>query len=44
MGLTFVEATVTGKKGKKATVKLLVDSGAISCLLPEKVLESRVFK
>ena len=36
MGLTFVEATVTGKKGKKATVKFLVDSGAISSLLPEK--------
>jgi clan AA aspartic protease len=36
MGLTFVEATVTGKKGKKATVKFLVDSGAIYSLLPEK--------
>ena len=36
MGLTFVEGTVAGKKGKKATVKFLVDSGAIYSLLPEK--------
>ena len=36
MGLTFVEGTVTGKKGKKATVKFMVDSGAIYSLLPEK--------
>ena len=36
MGLTFVEGTVTGKKGKKATVEFLVDSGAIYSLLPEK--------
>src|SRR5256885_285728 len=36
MGLTFVEGTVTGKKGKKAAVKFLVDSGAIYSLLPEK--------
>ncbi len=36
MGLTFVEATVTGKKGKKAVVKFMVDSGAIYSLMPEK--------
>ena len=36
MGLTFVEATVTGKKGKTASVKFMVDSGAIYSLLPEK--------
>ena len=36
MGLTFIEGTVTGKKGKKATVELLVDSGAIYSLIPEK--------
>lgn len=36
MGLPFVEATVTGKKGKKAVVKFMVDSGAIYSLLPEK--------
>src|SRR5436190_1880306 len=35
MGLTFVKGTVTGKKGKKATVEFLVDSGAIYSLLPE---------
>jgi clan AA aspartic protease len=36
MGLTFIEAVVTGKKKKKATVEFLVDSGAIYTLLPEK--------
>ena len=36
MGLTFVEGTVSGKKGKKASVKFLIDSGAIYTLLPEK--------
>jgi clan AA aspartic protease len=36
MGLTFIEGTVTGKKGKTSTVKFLVDSGAIYSLLPEK--------
>jgi clan AA aspartic protease len=36
MGLTFVAGTVTGKKGKTATVEFLIDSGAIYSLLPEK--------
>ena len=36
MGITFVEGTVTGKKGKKAIVEFLVDSGAVYSLLPEK--------
>ena len=36
MGLTNIRGTVTGKKGKQATVKFLVDSGAIYSLLPEK--------
>ena len=36
MGLTYIEGTVAGKKGKKATVEFLVDSGAIYPLLPEK--------
>ena|SRR5437867_2401963 len=38
MGLTFIEGTasVSGKKKKKATVKFLVDSGAIYTLVPEK--------
>ena len=40
MGLTFVEATVSGKKGKKVAVKFLVDSGAIYSLLPENVWKS----
>ena len=36
MGLTFVEGTVVGKKGKKAVVKFMVDSGAVYSLLPQK--------
>ena len=36
MGITFVEGIVTGKKGKKATINFLVDSGAIYSLLPQK--------
>ena len=36
MGLTFVEGTATGKKGKKVTVKFLVYSGAVYSLLPDK--------
>jgi clan AA aspartic protease len=37
MGLTFVEATVTGPNDKSRSVKLLVDSGASYSLLPEDV-------
>ena len=37
MGLTYVKGTVTGKRGKKQTLKFLVDSGAGYTLLPEKV-------
>lgn len=37
MGLTFVEATVTGPNDKSRTVSLLVDSGASYSLLPEDV-------
>jgi clan AA aspartic protease len=36
MGLTFVKGTVTGKRGKKQSLKFLVDSGAGYTLLPEK--------
>jgi hypothetical protein len=36
MGITFVEGTVTGKKGKKATVDFLVDSGAVYSLLRKR--------
>ena len=34
MGLTFVEATVTGSSGKLRQVQFLVDSGATYTLLP----------
>jgi clan AA aspartic protease len=37
MGLVFVEGTVTGPTGKQATLKFLVDSGAIYTLVPRKV-------
>jgi clan AA aspartic protease len=36
MGITFVQGIVTGKKGNKATVNFLVDSGAVYSLLPQK--------
>jgi len=35
MGLTRVEAAVTGPTSKSATVDLLVDSGAVYSLLPD---------
>ena len=34
MGLTFIEATVTGSSGKQRQVQFLVDSGASYTLLP----------
>lgn len=34
MGLTFIEGTVSGAKGKSRTVRFLVDSGASYTLLP----------
>jgi clan AA aspartic protease len=37
MGLTYVEATVTGPTGDARTLNLLVDSGASYSLLPETV-------
>ena len=37
MGMTFVEATVTGPAGESRAVELLVDSGASCSLLPEDV-------
>lgn len=37
MGLTYVEATVTGPTGESCTLDLLVDSGASYSLLPENV-------
>jgi aspartyl protease family protein len=37
MGLTYVEATVTGPTGQSCKLDLLVDSGASYSLLPEDV-------
>lgn len=37
MGLTYVEATVTGPTGQSRSLELLVDSGASYSLLPEDV-------
>jgi len=37
MGVIFIEGVVTGPKGRKATVRFLVDSGATYTLLPERV-------
>ena len=37
MGITYVDAVVTGPTGKREEVRLLVDSGASYSLLPESV-------
>jgi predicted aspartyl protease len=37
MGLTYKEAILTGPTGKQATVRFLVDSGAIYTLVPHDV-------
>ncbi|MCI0332102.1 MAG: aspartyl protease family protein [Planctomycetes bacterium] len=37
MGLTYVDATVTGPNGKSRQLELLVDSGASYSLLPNEV-------
>ena len=37
MGITYVDAEVTGPTGKREAVRLLVDSGATYSLLPERV-------
>ncbi len=37
MGLTHIEGTVTGPKGKKVKLRFLVDSGATYTLVPLKV-------
>lgn len=36
MGVTYIEGTVTGVKGKRARIRFLVDSGATYTLLPHK--------
>jgi len=37
VGITHVEASVTGPRGKKAKARLLVDSGVTYTVLPRKV-------
>ena len=37
MGITYIEADLTGPTGKRATIELLVDSGAIYSVLPLEV-------
>ena len=37
MGITYAEGTLTGPKGQQATVRFLVDSGAIYTLVPHDV-------
>jgi clan AA aspartic protease len=44
MGLTYVDATVTGPTGKSQTLELLVDSGASYSLLPAKVWKALKLK
>jgi clan AA aspartic protease len=44
MGLTHVDATVTGPNGKSQTLELLVDSGAVYSLLPTKVWKALKLK
>lgn len=40
MGVTYVEGEFRGSNGKKETVHLLVDSGAMYSLLPTKTWQS----
>ena len=44
MGLTYVDATVTGPTGKSEKLELLVDSGASYSLLPTKVWKALKLK
>jgi clan AA aspartic protease len=44
MGLTYVDATVTGPTGKSQSIELLVDSGAAYSLLPTKVWKALQLK
>ncbi len=37
MGITYTEGTLTGPTGKQATVRFLVDSGAVYTLVPHDV-------
>ncbi|HMJ25614.1 MAG TPA: retroviral-like aspartic protease family protein [Pyrinomonadaceae bacterium] len=40
MGITYIEGTVSGPTGKKATAKFMVDSGAQYTLLPADVWQA----
>ena len=44
MGLTYVDATVTGPNDKSQKLELLVDSGATYSLLPTKVWKALQLK
>ncbi len=44
MGLTHVDATVSGGNGKSARVRFLVDSGATYTLLPRRVWQALKLK
>ena len=44
MGLTYVDATVTGPTDKSRQIQLLVDSGASYSLLPEEVWQALEIK
>ena len=44
MGLTYVDATVTGPTDKSRQIQLLVDSGASYSLLPEDVWQELEIK
>ncbi len=44
MGLTYVDATVTGPTDKSRELQLLVDSGASYSLLPEEVWQDLEIK
>ena len=37
MGLTFIQATVSDSRGRKRSLRFLVDSGTSYAVLPEKV-------
>jgi predicted aspartyl protease len=37
MGITYTEGTLTGPTGKQATLRFLVDSGAVYTLVPHDV-------
>ena|SRR5438034_8792364 len=40
MGISYIQGTVRGPSGTEATVRFLIDSGAIYSLLPEPVWQA----